>query len=106
MDASPDDFEPEEGGVRRPGDDDFWAGLHEAVVQGNAALLEEIYLQNASRWHRLTGDTIETVRAGLAPRGRLAVWPDLSRPTGPWATWTDEHSRPAKGFGLVASLDD
>ncbi|MFE6941997.1 hypothetical protein [Streptomyces chartreusis] len=42
-DASPDDFEPEKGGVRRPGDDDFWAGLHEAVVQGNAALLEEIH---------------------------------------------------------------
>ncbi|MFF1318262.1 RNA-binding protein [Streptomyces chartreusis] len=78
MDASPHDFEPEEDGVRRPGDDDFWAGLHEAVVRGHAALLEEIYVQNASRWHRLTSDTIEAVRTGLAPRARLAVWPDLS----------------------------
>lgn len=78
LDVSPYDFEPEEEGVLRPGDDDFWAGLHSAVGCGRAGLLEEIYVQNASRWHRLTCDTIDTVRAGLAPRARLAVWPALS----------------------------
>ncbi|MET9667888.1 hypothetical protein ABZY19_21210 [Streptomyces sp. NPDC006475] len=44
-------------------------------------LLEEEYVQNASRWHRLTSDTIDTVRAALAPRARLAVWPDLASDT-------------------------
>ncbi|MEF9886896.1 RNA-binding protein [Streptomyces sp. P9-A4] len=78
LDASPYDFVPEEDGVLRPGDDDFWAGLHGAVACGRAGLLEEVYVQNASRWHRLTSDTIDTVRAALAPRARLAVWPDLS----------------------------
>ncbi|MFG3286303.1 RNA-binding protein [Streptomyces sp. NPDC048111] len=78
LDASPYDFEPEEDGVLRPGDDAFWAGLHSAVGCGRAGLLEEMYVQNASRWHRLTCDTIDTVRAGLAPRARLAVWPALS----------------------------
>ncbi|MET9656122.1 RNA-binding protein [Streptomyces sp. NPDC006510] len=78
LDVSPYDFEPEDDGVLRPGDDDFWADLHRAVACGRAGLLEEIYVQNASRWHRLTRDTIDTVRAELAPRARLAVWPDLS----------------------------
>ncbi|MFJ2937906.1 RNA-binding protein [Streptomyces sp. NPDC087219] len=79
--ASPYDFEPDEDGVRRPGDDEFWVGLHKAVVGGRAGILEEIYVQNASRWHRLTSDTIDTVRAALAPRARLAVWPELSSDT-------------------------
>jgi small subunit ribosomal protein S1 len=43
-----------------------------------AGLLEETYIEGVSRWHRLTRETIDTVRAGLAPRARLAVWPDLS----------------------------
>jgi small subunit ribosomal protein S1 len=41
-------------------------------------LLEETYVEGASRWHRLTSGTIDSVRAGIAPRARLAVWPDLS----------------------------
>ncbi|WP_433570214.1 hypothetical protein [Streptomyces sp. CA-251247] len=47
-------------------------------------ILEEEYVQNASRWHRLTSDTIDTVRAALAPPrspGRVAVWPDLASDT-------------------------
>ncbi|MFB7368607.1 RNA-binding protein [Streptomyces sp. NPDC056222] len=76
--ASPYDFEPEEEGVRRPADDDFWADLHRAVACGRAGLLEEAYVDGASRWHRLTSDRLDAVRAGLAPRARLAVWPDLS----------------------------
>ncbi|MER6345032.1 RNA-binding protein [Streptomyces sp. NPDC001595] len=81
LDESPYDFEPDEDGVPRPGDDEFWAVLHSAVAGGRAGLLEEIHVQNASRWHRLTSDTIDTVRAALAPRARLAVWPDLSTDT-------------------------
>ncbi|MFE7897077.1 RNA-binding protein [Streptomyces sp. NPDC057424] len=77
IDASPYDMETDEN-VQRPGDDDFWAGLHRVVAAGRPGLLEEMHLEGASRWHRLTRDTIDTVRAGLAPRARLAVWPGLS----------------------------
>lgn len=48
------------------------------MTGGRSVLLEEIYVQNASRRHRLTSDTVDMVRAALAPRARLAVWPDLS----------------------------
>ncbi|MEU6223047.1 RNA-binding protein [Streptomyces sp. NPDC047042] len=78
MDASPYSFEDEEEGTQRPGDDDFWAFLHRAVCEGVAGTLEETYLEGATRWHRLTVDTISTVRAALAPRARLEVWPPLS----------------------------
>ncbi|MEU6620830.1 hypothetical protein ABZ926_08585 [Streptomyces litmocidini] len=49
LDASPYDFEPDEDGVLRPGDDDFWSGRRRAVSGGRSILLEEIYVQNASR---------------------------------------------------------
>ncbi|WP_406729453.1 RNA-binding protein [Streptomyces sp. GD-15H] len=78
LSASPYGFETEEGGVQRPGDDDFWADLHRAVADGSAGILEETYLEGASRWHHLTCEGVDTVRAGLAPRARLAVWPPLS----------------------------
>ncbi|MFI6341128.1 RNA-binding protein [Streptomyces sp. NPDC050535] len=78
LDTSPYAFEVEGEGVQRPGDDDFWAYLHEAVGNGSAGILEETYLEGASRWHHLTRDTVDTVRTGLAPRARLAVWPPLS----------------------------
>jgi hypothetical protein len=80
LDASPYAFEAEEEErtAQRPGDDAFWADLRRAVVTGRAGILEETYLEGASRWHHLTGDTVDPVRAGLAPRARLAVWPPLS----------------------------
>jgi small subunit ribosomal protein S1 len=78
MTASPYAFESEEEGVQRPGGDEFWSDLHRAVATGQAGVLEEMYLEGASRWHHLTCETIGTVRAGLAPRARLAVWPPLS----------------------------
>ncbi|MCX4903442.1 RNA-binding protein [Streptomyces sp. NBC_00878] len=78
LDASPYDMEANGEDVQRPGDEDFWARLRRAVAAGRAGLLEEMYLEGASRWHHLALDTIDTVRAGLAPRARLAVWPDLS----------------------------
>ncbi|MFJ4843286.1 S1 RNA-binding domain-containing protein [Streptomyces sp. NPDC088746] len=45
-------------------------------------MLEETYIEGASRWHPLSGDTLGAVRAGLAPRARLAVWPALSLDVG------------------------
>ncbi|MFD9095868.1 S1 RNA-binding domain-containing protein [Streptomyces collinus] len=77
-DASPYDFTPDAPlQAQRPADDDFWARLHWAVGVHRAVLLEETYVGNASRWHRLTRDTIEVVRSRLIPRAQLAVWPDL-----------------------------
>lgn len=80
LDASPYAFEAEEEDevIQRPGDDGFWADLHRAVATGRAGMLEETYLEGASRWHRLTSHTLDAVRVGLAPRARLAVWPSLS----------------------------
>ncbi|MDT7845718.1 RNA-binding protein [Streptomyces justiciae] len=81
LDASPYAFDAEgdEGqGIQRPADDSFWADLRREIAGGRAGLLEEMYLYNASRWHLLTGATVEAVRARLALRARLAVWPPLS----------------------------
>lgn len=78
VDSSPYEMETDDEGVQRPGDEDFWAALHRAVAAGSAGLLEEQYVEGASRWHRLTRDSVATVRAGIGPRARLYVWPDLS----------------------------
>ncbi|MGW1012700.1 S1 RNA-binding domain-containing protein [Streptomyces termitum] len=78
LDSSPYERETDGADVQRPGDDEFWAGLRWAVAACRAGLLEETYVEGASRWHRLTRDSIDTVRARIAPRARLAVWPDLS----------------------------
>ncbi|NKY85239.1 S1 RNA-binding domain-containing protein [Nocardia veterana] len=65
-------------GEQRPADDIFWARLRWCIATHRAVLLEEGYIVNASRWHRLTSDTVDAVRAELAPRALLTVWPDLS----------------------------
>ncbi|WP_406356113.1 S1 RNA-binding domain-containing protein [Streptomyces sp. NBC_01635] len=77
-DASPYAFEAEDEGPQRPADDEFWAHLRWSMHGSNARVLEEQYAYNSERWHRLTPDNIDTVRAGLAPRARMAIWPDLS----------------------------
>ncbi|MFD7078832.1 S1 RNA-binding domain-containing protein [Streptomyces sp. NPDC059918] len=78
LDASPYDFAPDDPAyVQRPADADFWARLHWTVSAHRAVFLEEVFAGNASRWHRLTRDNIETVRSRLAPRAQLAIWPDL-----------------------------
>ncbi|WP_393082770.1 S1 RNA-binding domain-containing protein [Streptomyces sp. LN704] len=78
LERSPYDFAPDDPAyVQRPADADFWARLHWTVSAHRAVFLEEVFAANASRWHRLTRDTIETVRSKLAPRSQLAVWPDL-----------------------------
>lgn len=78
LSASPYEGAFDEPGEQRPADADFWALLRTCVASGEAAILEEGYLQNASRWHRLTDGDLESVRTGLTPRAQLTVWPDLS----------------------------
>ncbi|SFS64546.1 S1 RNA-binding domain-containing protein [Streptomyces sp. ok210] len=78
IDASPYDFEAEGEGPQRPADDEFWAQLRWSMAGTNARVLEEQSVYNSGRWHRLTPDNIDSIRAGLAPRARLAIWPDLS----------------------------
>ncbi|MFB7360687.1 S1 RNA-binding domain-containing protein [Streptomyces hydrogenans] len=78
LEASPYDTDSEETGVQRPADDDFWARLRWSIAMRHAAILEEGYLHNVSRWHRLSEDTLDAVRARLTPRAQLTVWPDLS----------------------------
>ncbi|MDX3638568.1 S1 RNA-binding domain-containing protein [Streptomyces sp. MB09-02B] len=78
LNASPYDFAPDDPQhEQRPADADFWGRLRWSVSAHRATYLEETYAANASRWHRLTPDSIETVRSQLAPRSQLAVWPDL-----------------------------
>ncbi|MFJ8016909.1 RNA-binding protein [Streptomyces sp. NPDC096339] len=80
IDASPYDFEPDgpDGPeIPRPADEDFWARVRLVVADSRETVLEEGHLSNATRWHRLTDANLDAVRAGLAPRARLAVWPDL-----------------------------
>ncbi|MCX5375170.1 RNA-binding protein [Streptomyces sp. NBC_00091] len=74
-DAAEDYDEP---GVQRPADEDFWALVRRSVALRQAVVLEEGYVGNAARWHRLTEGTLDAVRARLTPRAQLTVWPDLS----------------------------
>ncbi|MFD0568096.1 S1 RNA-binding domain-containing protein [Kitasatospora gansuensis] len=78
LDASPYEAVFDEPGEQRPADDVFWARVRWCVATREAALLEEMHVDNASRWHRLGDGTLDAVRARLAPRARLALWPDLS----------------------------
>ncbi|GAA4985776.1 hypothetical protein GCM10025734_09500 [Kitasatospora paranensis] len=77
LDASPYDVDVDPGAVQRPADDEFWAHLRYVVGRHRATFLEENHVGNASRWHRLTADTVDAVRSRLTPRAQLAVWPDL-----------------------------
>ncbi|MEV3952317.1 S1 RNA-binding domain-containing protein [Streptomyces halstedii] len=78
LEASPYDADFDEPGVQRPADEDFWARLRWSIAMRQAAILEEGYLHNASRWHRLTDGNLAAARARLTPRAQLTVWPDLS----------------------------
>src|SRR5690606_6345725 len=83
LDAPPSDiaFYPEPGAPRLA-HARFWAGLPRCAAAGRAGLLEEEYATGAVRRHLLTPDPLQRVRAGLAPRARLTVWPPLSRDVG------------------------
>ncbi|WP_338703411.1 RNA-binding protein [Streptomyces sp. Q6] len=102
--VSPYAFEDEEEGVQRPADDEFWFDLLRAVATGRAGILEETYLDGASRWHLLTREAIEAVRAGLAPgpawRSGLPC-PVTSTPS--WATCPRTDSSKASGRTRTAT---
>lgn len=84
VDASPlaTEFTGDTAGTRQPADAAWWARLASLVTQRGAVMLEEGYVLNASRWHRLAAADVDTVQARLAPRSRLLVWPDLSTDVG------------------------
>jgi hypothetical protein len=49
------------------------------TTRRGAVVLEESHVRNAARWHRLaTPGEVAALRARLAPRARLLIWPDLS----------------------------
>ncbi|MGW6872431.1 RNA-binding protein [Streptomyces xanthophaeus] len=91
--ASPYAAELAEREVTEAADEDFWAHVHVQLASRQTVLLEETYVHNAARWHRLTPENLDTVRAGLAPRALLAVWPDLTPDIGAvLATLPEEDS--------------
>lgn len=81
-DRSPYDPALDHADEQPAADDAFWARLTRLADERAGVLLEECYVRNASRWHRLTSTNVETVRAKLSPRARLAAWPDLTEETG------------------------
>jgi hypothetical protein len=104
VDASPLDPTLDEPAQRRPADPAFWAELAALVDARGAVLLQELFVEHASRWYRLTPATdLGAVRAGLRPRARLLAWPDLSPdvdgvlaslPDDPFElVWEDAHGR-------------
>jgi hypothetical protein len=83
VEVSPLDPALNEPAERRPADAAFWAELAGLLRLHGPLLLEEGYVANAARWHRLTSPAqVEAVRARLTPRARLWVWPDLSADVG------------------------
>ncbi|CAL9666290.1 hypothetical protein [Streptomyces sp. Tu 3180] len=80
--ASPYAAEFDEAEVREPAAEDFWMRVRTTLASRKALLLEETYVRNAARWHRLTQENLDTVRAGLGPRALLTVWPDLASNVG------------------------
>ncbi|MEJ8640769.1 hypothetical protein WKI68_03500 [Streptomyces sp. MS1.HAVA.3] len=79
VERSPYDTALDETDRQPTADGAFWTGLHRLVAERGGVLLEEQYVAHARRWHRLTAAAqVTLVRAGLTPRARLAVWPDLT----------------------------
>lgn len=62
----------------RAADEAFWREAADLISERGAVLLEEGFVGNAARWHRVTADRLEDVRTRLTPRSRLLLWPDLS----------------------------
>lgn len=79
MEASPYTAEPE---VTEAADEGFWALVRTELGARQGLLLEETHIVNATRWHRLTTENLEAVRAGLGPRALLTLWPDLQPDVG------------------------
>ncbi|MGW6707140.1 S1 RNA-binding domain-containing protein [Streptomyces sp. NPDC054956] len=74
-------YDPERDTVEpaRAADGGFWEEVAALVAARGPVLLEERPAGYAYRWHRLTRPTqVTDLVRQLAPRARLAVWPDLS----------------------------
>ncbi|MFF5970829.1 RNA-binding protein [Streptomyces sp. NPDC012769] len=82
MTVSPYAAELEEPEVTEAADEEFWARVRTELASRQKALLEEVYVRNVTRWHRLTPENLDAVRAGLGPRALLTVWPDLAPDVG------------------------
>ncbi|MEU6995699.1 RNA-binding protein [Streptomyces sp. NPDC046465] len=80
--VSPYAAEFDESEVTQAADAGFWTRLRGELAARQAVLLEEAYVLNAARWHRLTPENLDAVRAGLGPRALLTVWPDLNPDVG------------------------
>ena len=78
IDGSPWDACFDELAEQRPADDAFWAEVAELRTARGTVLLQEVHVGNASRWHRLRETGVPEIRAGLAPRAFLRVWPELN----------------------------
>lgn len=78
INRSPLDPHREELEVPRPADDEFWTELTRLAAERGTVILEEQYVGNASRWHRVPTADTSAIRAGLTPRARLMVWPELN----------------------------
>ncbi|MER5889533.1 RNA-binding protein [Streptomyces sp. NPDC001941] len=78
MTMSPYDRELDEPEVTEAADATFWARVRTMLTARRTALLQEIHVHNAARWHRLTEQDLDVVRGGLGPRALLIVWPDLN----------------------------
>ncbi|MFE7712822.1 S1 RNA-binding domain-containing protein [Streptomyces sp. NPDC057486] len=79
VEQSPYDLALDQVDEQRPADDEFWREVAQLVDEHGGVLVEEQYIRNAYRWHRPTTlADVEELRAGLTPRARLAVWPDLT----------------------------
>ncbi|MBT2370344.1 RNA-binding protein [Streptomyces sp. ISL-10] len=76
--ASPYAADLEEPEVTQAADEDFWERVRAELGTPQTLLLEETYVRNATRWHRLTESNLDTVRATLGPRALLTVWPDFT----------------------------
>lgn len=76
--TSPYAADLEEAEVTEAADEDFWERVRVELASRHTLLLEECYVRNATRWHRLAASNLDLVRAGLGPRALLTVWPDLN----------------------------
>ncbi len=76
--VSPYAEELEEPEAMEAADEGFWASVRTVLSARKALLLEEGYVRNAARFHRLTPENLDAVRTGLAPRALLTIWPDLN----------------------------
>ncbi|MGW4881030.1 hypothetical protein ACWEPI_31255 [Streptomyces sp. NPDC004262] len=64
--------------MTQPADEEFWERIRAELATPRTLLLEEACLRGAVRWHRLTANNLDTVRAVLGQRALLTVWPGLT----------------------------